>query len=82
MNDALDLRLDQTGTLNLDDETISILYQKHILDSTSGVRAYAFLHLLLKKAKCHLHDHTPTPTSIDQDTTIGSFEVPLADYDH
>jgi hypothetical protein len=82
MNDALDLRLDQTGTLNMDDETISILYQNHILDSTSGVRAYAFLHSLLKKAKCHLHDHTPTPTSIDQDTTIGSFEVPLADYDH
>jgi hypothetical protein len=37
MNDALALRLDQTGTLNLDDETIHILYQKHILDSSSGV---------------------------------------------
>jgi hypothetical protein len=57
MNDALALRLDQTGTLNMDDETIKILYQKHILDSTSGVRAYAFLHSLLKKAKRHLHDH-------------------------
>jgi hypothetical protein len=43
MNDALALRLDQTGTLNLDDETINMLYQKHILDSTSGVCAYAFL---------------------------------------
>jgi hypothetical protein len=38
MNDALALRLDQTGTLNLDDDTINILYQKHILDSTIGVR--------------------------------------------
>jgi hypothetical protein len=44
MNDALALRLYQTGTLNMDDETIKILYQKHILDSTSGIRAYAFLH--------------------------------------
>jgi hypothetical protein len=35
MNDALALRLDQTGTLNMDDETINILYQKHILDKAS-----------------------------------------------
>jgi hypothetical protein len=28
-----------------------IWYQKHIIDSTSGIRAYAFLHALLKKAK-------------------------------
>jgi hypothetical protein len=51
MNDALALRLDQAGTLNLDDETINIIYQKHIIYSTSGVRAYAFLHALLKKMK-------------------------------
>jgi hypothetical protein len=76
MNDALALRLDQTGTLNMDDETINILYQKHILDSNSGVCAYAFLHSLLKKAKPHLHDHMPTPPSIDQATTTGSFEPP------
>jgi hypothetical protein len=50
MNDALALRLHQTGTLNLNDETIHILYQKHILDSSSDMRAYAFLHALLKKA--------------------------------
>jgi hypothetical protein len=52
INDALPLRLDHTGTLNLDDETIHILYQKHILDSSGGVRAYAFLHALLNKSKC------------------------------
>jgi hypothetical protein len=38
MNDALTLRLDQTGMLKMDDETIKILYQKHILESNSGVR--------------------------------------------
>jgi hypothetical protein len=80
MNDALTLRLDQTGMLNLDDETINILYQKHILDSTSGVRAYAFLHSLLKKAKRHLHDHMPTLSSIDQAMTIGSFGDDLERY--
>jgi hypothetical protein len=46
MNDALALRLDQTGTLSMDDETINILYQKHILDSNSGARDYVFLHSL------------------------------------
>jgi hypothetical protein len=80
MNDSLDLRLDQTGTLNMDDETIKILYQKHILDITGGVRAYAFLHLLLKKAKRHLHDNMPTPPSIDQATTFGSFGADLECY--
>jgi hypothetical protein len=80
MNDALAHRLDQTGTLNMDDETINILYQKHILDSNSGVRDYAFLHSLLKKAKRHLHDHMPTPPSIDQATTIGSFGADLERY--
>jgi hypothetical protein len=77
MNDALALRLDQTGTLNMEDETINILYQKHILDSNSGVSAYAFLNYLLKKAKRHLHDHMPTPPSIDQATTIGFFGAAL-----
>jgi hypothetical protein len=80
MNDALALRLDKTGMLNMDDETIKILYQKHILDSTSGVRAYAFLHSLLKKVKRHLHDHMPTPPSIDQATTIGYFGADLESY--
>jgi hypothetical protein len=80
MNDALALRLDQNVTLNMDDETIKILYHKHILDSTSGVRAYTFLHLLLKKAKRHLHDHMPTPPSIDQATTIVSFGTDLERY--
>jgi hypothetical protein len=80
MNDALALRLDQTGTFNMDDDTIKILYQKHILDSTSGARNYAFLHLLLKKAKRHLHDHMPTPPSIDQATTIGYFGADLEHY--
>jgi hypothetical protein len=80
MNDALSLRLDKTGTLNMEDETINILYQKHILDSNSGVRAYAFLHSLLNKVKRHLHDHMPTPPSIDQDTAIGSFGSALERY--
>jgi hypothetical protein len=80
MNDALALRLDQTGTLNLDDETINILYQKHILDSTSGVHDYAFLHSLLKEAKRHLHDNMPTSPSIGQATTIGSFGADLERY--
>jgi hypothetical protein len=74
------LRLDKTGMLNMDDETIKILYQKHILDSTSGVRAYAFLHSLLKKVKRHLHGHMPTPPSIDQVTTIRSFGADLERY--
>jgi hypothetical protein len=80
MNDALAIRLDQTGTLNMDDETINILFQKHILDSNSGVRAYAFLHSLLKNAKRHLHDHMPTPPSINQATTVGSFGAALERY--
>jgi hypothetical protein len=80
MNDALALRLDQTGTLNMDDETINILYQNHILDINSGVHAYAFLHSLLKKVKRLLHDHMPTPPSIDQATTIGSFGAALERY--
>jgi hypothetical protein len=80
MNDALALRLDQTGMLNMDDETINILYQKHILDSNSGVRACAFLHSLLKNAKRHLYAHMPTPPSIDQATTIDSFGAALERY--
>jgi hypothetical protein len=80
MNDALALRLDQTGVLNMLDETINILYEKHILDSNSGVRAYAFLYSLLKKVKRHLHDHMPNPPSIDQATTIGSFGSALERY--
>jgi hypothetical protein len=36
LNDALALRLDQTGTLNLVDETIHMLYQKHILDTQAA----------------------------------------------
>jgi hypothetical protein len=80
MNDALALRLDQTGTLNMEDDPIKILYQKQILYSTSGVRAYAFMHSLLKKAKRHLHDHMHTPPSIDHAMTIGSFGADLERY--
>jgi hypothetical protein len=80
MNDALYLRFYQTGTLNLDDETLNILNQHHIIDSTSGVRAYAFLHALLKKAKRQLHDKMPTPTDIEQATSIGSFGSNLEMY--
>jgi hypothetical protein len=80
MNDALALSLDQTGTLNLDDETIHILYQKHIIDSTSGVRVYAFSHALLKKAKRQMHEKMPTPPDIDHATIIGLFGSNLEKY--
>jgi hypothetical protein len=80
MNDALVLHLDQTGTLNLDDETINILYQKHIIDSTSGIHAYAFLRALLKKAKQKLNECMPTPPDIEQATSIGSFGVNMERY--
>jgi hypothetical protein len=73
MNGALALRLDQTGTLNLDDETINIFYQKQIIDSTIGVCAYAFLHALLKKEKRQLHNKMPTPPDFEQATSIGYF---------
>jgi hypothetical protein len=80
MNDALSLRLDQSGTLNLEDETIHILYQKYILDSSSSVRAYAFLHALLKKAKRQLNDKVPTPLDIEKATSIGSSDANLECY--
>jgi hypothetical protein len=80
MNDALALRLDQTGTLNLEDETIHILYQKHILDISSGVRACAYLHVLLKKAKHQLNDKMPIPPDIEKETPIGSFGANLECY--
>jgi hypothetical protein len=80
MNDALALHLDQTGTLNLEDETIHILYQKHILDSSSGVRAYAFFNALLKKAKRQLNDKMPTPSDIEKVRSIGSFGANLKRY--
>jgi hypothetical protein len=87
MNDALVLRLDQTGTLHMEDETIRILHQKHILDRNSGFRSYAFLYYLLKKVKSHLHDHMPTPPSINQAKKYWSFWIRLgalllADGDH
>jgi hypothetical protein len=68
------------GPNNLEDETIHILYQKHIIDSTSGVRAYAFLHALLKKAKRQMHEKMPTPPDIDHATSIGSFGSNLEKY--
>jgi hypothetical protein len=80
MNDASALRLDQTGTLNLDHEMIHILYQKHILDNSSGVGAYAFLHALPKKAKGQLNDKMPTPPYIEKAISIGSFGVNLERY--
>jgi hypothetical protein len=73
MNDALALRLDQTGTLNLIDETIHSIYQKHILDSSSGVRAYAFLHALLKKSKHQRNDKMKTQPNIEKAMSIGTF---------
>jgi hypothetical protein len=76
MNDTLALHLDQTGTLNLNDETVHILYQKHNLDSYSGMRAYAFLHALLKKAKLQLNGKMPTPPNI----AIGSIGANLECY--
>jgi hypothetical protein len=80
MNDALALRLYKTGTLNLDDETIIFLYHNHIIDSTSGICAYAFLHALLKKAKRQLHDKIPMPPNVKQATSIGYFGSNLEKY--
>jgi hypothetical protein len=80
MNDAIALCLDQTGRLNLVDETIHILYQKRILDSSNGARAYAFLHALLKKEKHQLNDKMPTPPDIENATSIGSFGANLEWY--
>jgi hypothetical protein len=80
MKDALTLCLDQTITLNLYDETINILYQKQIIDSTSGIYAYAFLHVILKKAKRQLNELMSTPPDIDQPTSIGSFGANLERY--
>jgi hypothetical protein len=77
MNDELALHLDQTGTLNLDDETINILYQKHFFYSSSRVRACTFLYDLLKKENCQLNDKMPTPLDIYKSTSIGSFGAHL-----
>jgi hypothetical protein len=80
MNDVLALHFDQTGTLNLDDKTINILYQKHVLDSSRGMRAYTFIPALLKKVKYQLNDKIPTPPDIDKSTSIGSFGAKLDRY--
>jgi hypothetical protein len=80
MNDSLALRFDQTDTLNLEDDTIHILYQKHILDSSRDVWAYDFLHTLLKKEKRQLNDKMPTPPDIEKATSISSFHANLERY--
>jgi hypothetical protein len=80
MNNALALHIDQTETLNLDDETIHVLYQKYILDSSIGMQAYACLHALLKKATRQLNDKMTTPPDIEKSTSIGSFGANLECY--
>jgi hypothetical protein len=50
------------------------------LESSSGVRAYAFLHALLKKAKLQLNDKMPTPLDIEKSMSIGSFGANLERY--
>jgi hypothetical protein len=57
----------------LDDETIHIIYQKHILDSSNGARAYEFIHALIKKANNQLNDKIPAAPDIEKSTSIGSF---------
>jgi hypothetical protein len=52
----------------MEDEKIHILYQKHILDSSSGVLAYDFLHAFPKKGKSQLN------------VSIGSFGANLEHY--
>jgi hypothetical protein len=66
--------------LNLEDERIHILYQRHILDSSRGMRAYVFLRTLLKKSKYQLSDKMPTPSDIEKETPIGSFGTNLKYY--
>ena len=68
----LALRLDQSRTLNREDEAIDILYQEYILDSANGLRAYAFFHALLKKSKKGLVVQMSTPTLIENAMLIGS----------
>jgi hypothetical protein len=80
MNYALSIQLDQTGTLNLNDKKINILYQKHIIDITNCDRAYVFLHAFLKKAKWQLHDKMTTPPDSERATTVGSFGANLELY--
>jgi hypothetical protein len=80
MNDALAFRIDKKRTLNINDEMIHILYQKHVLDSSSGVQAYAFLHALLKQVTCQLNDKMPTPSDIEKETPLGSFGANLECY--
>ena len=68
-------------TFNLEDETISILYQKYILDCTSGLMAYAFIHSLLWHAKQATTSHMPkTPAKIYEAENIGQYEVKLKQY--
>jgi hypothetical protein len=50
------------------------------LDSSSGVRAYIFLHALIKKAKYQLNDKISTPPDINKATPIGSFGANLERY--
>jgi hypothetical protein len=73
MNDSFALCLDNTDTLSLEDATIHIVYQKHILDISSGLRSYSFLYALLKKATCQLNDKMPTLSDIEKAMSIGSF---------
>jgi hypothetical protein len=80
MNDVLALHLYQTGTLNLVDEMIHILCKKHIVHSSSGVRAYAFLHALPNKAMSQHNDKMPTPPDIEKEISIGSFGANLECY--
>jgi hypothetical protein len=50
------------------------------LDNSSGVRAYAFLDALLKKAKRQLNHKMPIPPDIEKATPIGSFGANLERY--
>jgi hypothetical protein len=52
--------------MHLDDDTIDILYQTHIIDSTSGIRVYAFLCALLKGGKRQMNERMLTTPDIEQ----------------
>ena len=51
---------------------MTFFYQMYILDSTNGLRGYALLHALLKKAEMELAVQMPTYHLIKNAISIGS----------
>ena len=69
--------LNQAGTINLEDETISILYQKYIFTCTSGLTAYSFIQSLMRRAKEDTTSLMPMPPNIHE---VDQYGVKMARY--